>query len=214
MKIRRTANAGVLLELDGVSVLLDGVCREVKPYLATPLPERERLENCWPEIVAFTHAHKDHYDPTFAAAYQRHTNGVIFGPENLPGCKATQEPGEVGGVRITPITSRHIGAAGKTTPHVSFVIEGSKCIWFLGDASVSYWRNKDLPKPDYIIAPYAYAITESAWQFTKSLCSKVVLLHFPNREDDTVGLWDAMERVVTNFDSVFVPKMGQTYALD
>ena len=44
----------------------------------------------YPDVIAFTHCHKDHYDPGFAAAYQRQTNGVILGPADLPGCKTTQ----------------------------------------------------------------------------------------------------------------------------
>ena len=43
MELRRTANAGVLLKLDDVEILLDGVCQEVKPYLATPPAEKEKL---------------------------------------------------------------------------------------------------------------------------------------------------------------------------
>ena len=41
MRVKRTANAGVLLELDGARILLDGVCGEIKPYL--PTPETEAL---------------------------------------------------------------------------------------------------------------------------------------------------------------------------
>ena len=36
MEIRRTANAGVLLKLDGVRILLDGLCDRVEGYLPTP----------------------------------------------------------------------------------------------------------------------------------------------------------------------------------
>ena len=51
MEIRRTANAGVLLKLDGVSILMDGVCREVKPYPATPPEERALLSSCYPDVM-------------------------------------------------------------------------------------------------------------------------------------------------------------------
>ena len=43
MQIRRTANAGVLLTLDNVSILLDGVCRVYSPYLAPPPAVLEEL---------------------------------------------------------------------------------------------------------------------------------------------------------------------------
>lgn len=200
MKIRRTANAGILLELDGVTILLDGVCREVKPYPATPLREREALQQRFPDVIAFTHAHKDHYDPAFAALYQKQTSGVILGPENLPGCISSMEPFSANGVSVTPIPSRHIGAAGKTTPHASFVVEGSKCLWFMGDSSPVQWKNReDLPEPDVLVVPYAYANTPSGWAATKFLGAEyVVLLHMPDREEDTIGLWDAVTSVLKN----------------
>ena len=73
MEIRRTANAGVLLKLDGISILMDGVCREIKPYPATPPEERDAICASYPDMVCFTHAHKDHYDPSFAAEYEKQT---------------------------------------------------------------------------------------------------------------------------------------------
>lgn len=215
MELRRTANAGVLLTLDGVSILMDGVCREVKPYPATRPEERARLEKSWPDILAFTHTHKDHYDPGFAAAYQRQTNGVILGSEDIRG--ATQMPVEVGGVSVTVLPSRHIGGAGKTMPHVSFIVDGSKCVWFLGDSSPLQWKGRnDLPRPDVLIVPYAYANTPSGWAATKSLQpEQVVLLHMPRREDDSVGLWDAVENTVGTPwpENFYVPEMGETLNL-
>ena len=214
MEIRRTANAGVLLTLDGVSILMDGVCREVKPYPVTPPEERETLSKCWPDVVAFTHAHKDHYDPGYAAAFQRQTGGVILGPEDLPGCKASAQQQTVGGVTVTPVSSRHIGAAGKTTSHMSFILSGSKTVWFMGDSSPMQWKGRtDLPKPDVVIVPYAYCNTPSSWAATKSFGAEhVILLHMPKREDDTIGLWTAVE-AVTAGDNLLVPQMCETIKL-
>ncbi len=213
MEILRTANAGVLLKLDDVTILLDGVCREVKPYLATPLRQRQALQADWPDAVAFTHAHKDHYDPDFAAAFFRQTGGVIFGPEGLPGVQATQEPGKVGKVTVVPVKSRHIGAAGRATPHCSFIIQGSSCVWFLGDASPLQWGGKkDLPKPDVLIVPYAYAITPAGWQAAKALgAEKIILVHMPLKEFDPDGLWGAVAAVTEKeVDGMLVvPALGE-----
>lgn len=209
MKIRRTANAGVLLELDGVSILLDGVCREVKPYPATPPEERAALCACLPDVVAFTHSHKDHYDSAFAFEFVKQTGGVILGPQGLPGVQVTMDALQVGGVSIKPVPSRHIGAAGKTIPHASFVIQGSSCVWFLGDSSPFEWRDReDLPQPDVLIVPYAYAATETGWQITKGLNSKaVVLLHLPERAADTLGLRAAVEQVTCGEKALYIPEM-------
>lgn len=214
MELTRTANAGVLLRLDGVSVLLDGVCREIKPYPATPPEIKAQLLEELPDAVAFTHNHSDHYDPAFASAYQGKTGRVVFGPA-LPGCKTTLETGRVGEVQVLPITSRHIGAAGKDTPHISYVIKGSRCIWFLGDAAPSCWRNSgSMPKPDVLIVPYAYATTPASWALTQSLGAKeIVLLHLPSRDLDEACLWDAVESTVNGKNPLHIPALGDTICL-
>jgi len=211
VQLRRTANAGALLTLDGVTILLDGVCREVKPYPATPPKIKAELTEHFPDVVAFTHGHKDHYDPGFASAF-RQANGVILGPDD---CHGSMESVTVGSVRVTPISSRHIGAAGKITPHASFIIEGSRCIWFTGDASPMQWRGRmDLPKPDVLLVPYAYATTPAAWNLTKSLGAKmVVMLHLPERHLDEIGLWNAIEATVGQESSMLFPAMNETLYL-
>ena len=216
MEIRRTANAGVLLTLDGISILLDGVCREYKPYPATPDSEKDAIRKCWPDVVAFTHVHEDHYDPDFAAEFQRQTGGVILGPEDLAGCVTTQEI-QVGPVTVTAVKSRHIGAAFKDTQHVSFIVQGSRCIWFTGDASPLQWKDRaDLPSPDVVIAPYAYAATPSALHLVESLGAKeLVILHLPEREDDSLGLWDAVNGTLQEGTTlkVYIPSMSQKQSL-
>ena len=210
MEIRRTANAGVLLQLDGVKILLDGVCREVKPYSATPPDERILLETQWPDIIAFTHNHLDHYDPVYAAKFQKQTNGVVLGPQGLEGVSVTDGLVQVGGVKVTQIPSRHIGVAGKTTAHVSFVMEGSRCVWFMGDSAPLQWKSSDLPKPDVIIAPYAYANTMASWQMVQAFDPQtVVLLHLPKRELDTVGLYNSVATITNLSKKLLIPKMGQ-----
>ena len=217
MEIRRTANAGILLKLDGVSLLLDGVCREEYPYPATPPEERAALSESYPDVIAFTHAHNDHYDPDFAAVYQKQTNGVVLGPGELPGCRAVTEPVKVGNVIITPIKSRHIGVAGKTTDHVSFLIRGRKCVLFTGDASVLQWKNRqDLPAVDVVIAPYAYAATPSALELVKALGAReLVVLHLPQRTRDPYGLWAPVDAVLEQGSGicVYIPDLCQTLFL-
>lgn len=190
---------------------MDGVCREVKPYPATPPEIKAELMGNFPDAVAFTHGHKDHYDPGFAAAF-RQTNGVILGAAD---CHSSMEPMQVGGVRITPVPSRHIGIAGKTTPHASFIVEGSRCLWFLGDAAPTQWRGReDLPKPDVLLVPYAYATTPSAWELTQSLgAEKVVMLHLPERKDDEIGLWAAIEATVGQGSNIIFPEINETVIL-
>ena len=207
MEIRRTANAGVLLKLDGVTILMDGVCREVKPYPATPPEIKAELTENIPDVVAYTHSHKDHYDPGFAAAVLQ-KNGVILGPAD---CHGEMEPKAVGRIRITPIPSRHIGAAGKITQHASFLIEGNLRILFTGDASPTQWERIKIPAPDILIVPYAYCTTPAAWASTKGLgADAVILLHLPAPEEDSIGLWPAVWNTVGSDEGVYIPNMNET----
>ena len=210
MQVKRTANAGVLLELDGVKILLDGVCGEVKPYLPTPESEKRALLQDLPDCVAFTHGHTDHCDASFIPAYLEKTAGPVMGPADIPYCEAGER--KLGNVTVTPVESRHIGKTDGSL-HCSYVIRGSKCVWFLGDAAPTLWRRReDLPRPDVIIGPYAYA-TGSAWQLCKDLGAKtVVLLHLPERGNDPYGLWDAVAQTVgeDKRPNLLIPAMGET----
>ena len=59
-KFTRTANAGGLLELDGRSILLDGICDGAGPYLPTPPGMLDALLERKPDLMVVTHAHPDH----------------------------------------------------------------------------------------------------------------------------------------------------------
>lgn len=213
MEIKRTANAGVLLRLDGVTMLLDGVCREVKPYPATPKHLREELLAHRPDVLVYTHSHADHYDDTFVSEYLQNAAGPVLGPADIP--FSTQMGIQLGNVTITPVDSHHMGKT-ESVGHRSYVITGNKCIWFMGDASPLPWlKREDLPRPDVLIAPYGFAIGRG-WEITKELNpAAVVLLHLPQREADPYGLWDAVEQTVseTPRPPVLTPCMGETIRL-
>ena len=212
MEIKRTANAGILLKLDGVKILMDGVCNAEYPYLGTPDQLRTALLQDAPDALLITHRHEDHYDATFVSDYLQKAAGPVLGPADIPFCDV--QTAAAGNVRITPIPSRHIG---KTEPmgHVSFVLQGTKCVWFTGDASPLQWKNReDLPKPDVLIAPYAYAIG-SGWEITKALMPQtVILLHLPEKDADPYRLWQAVEDTTGqgNGPKLYLPAVGQSVA--
>lgn len=207
MELTRTANAGILLKLDGKTILLDGVCREVKPYPATPPQLREQLVEKCPDIVAFTHIHKDHYDPAYAATYTGQTGRAVLGPGQI---KGSLTPIMLEGVTVTPVACRHIGAAGREVEHCGFVVQGSQCLWFTGDSPPTAWRGKDLPKPDVLVVPYAYANTKESWRLTQSFgAEKIVLLHMPPKDEDMAGLWPAVESAVGDMAQLLTPVIGQ-----
>ena len=203
MEIRRTANSGVLLKLDGLSFLLDGICKDFPPYEGTPESIRKELTESFPDAHFFTHSHPDHYDDEYSDNYTKSTARPVYGPCCRP-CDY------LGKVKLSCVETRHIGK--NDTEHVSFILEGSKCVWFVGDASPLVWKKEEnLPKPDVLIVPYAYAITQSAWLLTKELgAEKIILLHLPKRENDTYNLWEAVENTTKGESCLCIPDMNET----
>ena len=213
MKIKRTANAGVLLELDGVNILLDGVCGEVQPYLPTPEAERKALLDKLPDVVAFTHDHKDHFDVRYAQEYQKQTLRPILGPESLP--VETCRTLTVGKVTVRSVPARHLGWAGQME-HDAFLVEGSKTLLFTGDASPVQLGKNPLPKVDVLVATFAYASSRVGWHTVKTLAPEnVVLVHFPLRDYDPNGIWEDALKIVGQdpVGTVYIPEMGQTVFL-
>ncbi len=212
MECTRTANAGVLLKLDGASILLDGVCQPSGPYLGTPEHLRQSLYDCPPDLIAFTHGHKDHFDLTFSREITAKTLRPISGPECLVKGALETGPVQLGPVCVTPIPTRHIGKAGQGTPHVSFLIQGSKRILFTGDAAPTVFS--DLPPVDVVIGPYAYATTTPAWRRTAALCETLVLLHLPDPAQDEAGLWKLVEETTRlPGPQLRIPSIGETIQL-
>lgn len=213
MEIKRTANAGVLLRLDGKKILLDGVCREVSPYPATPQELRQTLLQDAPDVLVYTHKHDDHYEAAFVSEYLQKTAGPVLGPADIPFCST--ESLRLGDVTITPVESHHMGKA-EPMEHRSYIIQGSKCIWFMGDASPLHWLERtDLPRPDVLIAPYGFVIGHG-WDITKALApGMVVLVHLPPRKADIYGLWEAVEHATAHQSHpiVLIPGMGETVRL-
>lgn len=213
MEIRRTANAGVLLRLDGKNILLDGVSQEEAPYLATPPELRQELLGEKLDALVFTHSHIDHYDPLFVSEYLQNTAGPIMGPAEIP-C-SSQETARLGPVTVTPVPCRHVGKT--DAEHRCYIIQGSRCVWFMGDASLLHWMGTgEHPKPDVLIVPYGFVLGKG-WQYCKDLApAAVVVLHLPEKGNDPYGLWDATEKAIAECPGpqVLIPGMGQRIEKD
>lgn len=210
MEIQRVCNAGVLLKIDGVSILLDGLSEGLDGYLPTPPALQIALLEDPPDLLAFTHNHPDHYSNALLFPYRNEKHRPILGPVSLPESKV-----RVGEVTITAVETRHLGKTEPNLSHHSFVIQGSKCLWFMGDASpMQLKRLAAFPKPDVLIVPYAYANTASVWEMTKENCAQtVVLLHLPDRRKDPQGLWQQVQSITQDEKCLYIPEIGETKAL-
>ena len=201
MRFLRTANAGGLITLDGVRILMDGVCGFVAPYLQTPAELREYLQEKVPDAVGFTHLHPDH----FHSGYQDfciQSGTVVL----MPGTEKVK----VGEVSIQPITTRHLGKVEPNLIHNSFLISGNKRILFAGDASPSELQN--IQNVDILIAPYAFISTSVGVKTVLATGAEyLILVHMPGVDPDPYGIWESVRAGISGcvgFD-VLIPKMGQ-----
>lgn len=213
MEIRRTANAGVLLTLDDVKILLDGVCREVDPYPATPPAIAQELISCAPDILLFTHVHEDHFDPEYCRMVTKPICSTSQVAEELPGRVSPEQTVSTGKVRIVAVPTRHMGHYGKTTEHQSFVLEGSQTVWFLGDASpMELKKFASFPRPDVLMIPYPYISTPAALKTVEGLLPcKIVLLHMPLPEIDPEKIWQSVQAGMEHLKAyLYVPELGET----
>ena len=216
MEIRRTANAGVLLTLDDVKILLDGVSREVKPYPATPPDIAKELISCPPDVALFTHNHEDHFEPDYCGKIERPVYATQQTANELPGIIQMEKVAVIGKVRVNAVPTRHMGHYGKTTEHQSYVVEGSQVVWFLGDASPTELRKlASFPKPDVLLIPYPYISTPAALKMVEEyLPCKIVLLHMPLQTDDPEGIWQGASAGIEHLKTyLYVPQMGETLKL-
>jgi len=206
MKTLRTANAGVLLTLDGVSILLDGVCGDLPPYLTTPDDIKLKLFHSLPDIVAYTHFHTDHFDNEFVLYYENKTGNKIISPE----CPTPQS---VKGVTVSSAETRHIGKT--DAKHLSFIIKGSKTVWFMGDASPANLKNlAENSKPDVLLAPFSYFNSPSSLRLLKNLgASKVYVLHLPNENNDEFNINSTVMGNIKNEPDIHILNMGEVVIL-
>ena len=200
MKGIRTANAGLQICTDGITVLFDGVTEAFPPYLGTPKTVLDALAVAPPDVVAYTHLHPDHYDAAYASSY----SGRLL----MPGA---QESAFINGVHITGVPTRHIGKT--DIAHLSFVLTGSQVLWFMGDATpLALKVLQSAAKPDVLVVPFAYALTPSAWRDAKNTgAEKIVLLHLPDRRNDPDRLWDTVLQVAGQDAQLYIPNLGECF---
>ena len=99
-----------------------------------------------------------------------------------------------------------------TTQHLSFIIEGSHRVWFMGDATPTQMALlAPFGKPDVLIAPYAYATTPAAVRMVNEVEPRLlVLTHMPLRDNDPASLWDTVEAMLPQLNvAMLLPEMGQ-----
>ena len=81
MKITWIGQAGLLMERDGVQIMIDPYLSDsvvkVNPRNYRRVPVKEELFDLTPDVMIFTHDHLDHYDPETAPRFLQKTDKTM-----------------------------------------------------------------------------------------------------------------------------------------
>jgi hypothetical protein len=85
----------------------------------------------------------------------------------------------------------------------------------MGDASpLNLRKMENMPKPDVLIAPFAYFNTPSSFEAAKKTGAKnFVIVHLPEEENEENNLWRDVKSVTEEEKGVFLMKIGETITL-
>ncbi len=208
--IKILINAGLLVAIDGVNILVDPYSRESgSPYIETPdslLKEMTDGKGGFGriDILLITHGHPDHFDISFGREFlAAHPESIFIAPSgvvreiednSLPRIANMMIPLEknVGGIKNIRIGELHIQAirtlhAGnkelQKTENFSYYISGSSTLAIVGDAKPDP-ANMPVKKEhtDVVMAPYLCATLANGVTMIKESFNpdRIVFYHMPD----------------------------------
>lgn len=194
--VRYVANAGVLVTIGNVRVLIDAPIRDgIAPYATSSSAERERLEGALPpydgiDAVLITHWHEDHFSPEAVAAHLARNRRavVVSSPEVIERVRTVgtglsdsrlrgvlPPPGAselvtVSGLPVRLLRVRHNPARRLPEQHVGFLIGDGSTVLHTGDADPkadNFALLRDLPRVDLALVPFWFMLTDANRQFVR-----------------------------------------------
>lgn len=190
-KIRVTllANAGILLEGTGARLLIDGLYDPAgTEFQAVPEPVKARLLAGEPpvDLLAFTHLHPDHFSRRETETYlaRNRVRGVLLpedggplaGPvRRMTGVRGAWEP--LPGVRITWVSSGHIGPQYAETAHFCLLAELSGMgVLVTGDADPERgeptWQELGWARPDAVLVNPLFYQSPRGGPYCRRCCGR------------------------------------------
>lgn len=196
LALRYVANAGVLVTLGDVRVLIDAPIREgIPPYATSDAAERDRLERARSpydrvDAILITHWHEDHFNAEAVAAHLS-LNGratLISSPEVVARVRAAAPhlpvarmqgvlpaPGastllRVGVLPVRVLRIRHNPARRLPEQHVGFLIGEREAVLHTGDADPAadnFALLRALPPVDLALVPFWFMQSANNRQFVR-----------------------------------------------
>ncbi|MDF2530430.1 MAG: hypothetical protein K0Q65_11 [Clostridia bacterium] len=191
-KLIYVANAGVLINIDGKKVLIDGLNNAEYPlYKSTPLEISEQITEGIPpfdhiDVMLITHNHSDHFDVESVVRFLNKnsdaavisTNAVISAIKKqisdavearlieIQLEKQCEKRIQVKGIDIVAFSLAHDGKEHTEVHNLAFLIDGSKRVLHLGDGAPKKENYEALQlnqyKIDLLIANFPYVSLPSA----------------------------------------------------
>jgi L-ascorbate metabolism protein UlaG (beta-lactamase superfamily) len=195
--LRYVANAGVLLTISGVDILIDAPIRDgIPPYATSSVGERETLEQArspYDRVAAIliTHWHEDHFDARAVAAHlAANARAVLISaPDVVERVRAVAPaldsarlravlpaPGTSDLVRLGPLPIRVLRIRHNPTrrlpeQHLGFLVGEPTAVLHTGDADPApdnFTLLRDLPQVDLALVPFWFVQSEDNWRFVRT----------------------------------------------
>lgn len=241
--IRSLGNAGLWMELGGIRVAVDPICRHTRGvYQTTPdhivraLLSGE-LPYGFPELLLITHDHTDHFHPRFIRMLldNHPQTRVVASPAVLEKLRLREhavrlEAGEtltlnLCGLIVTALRTVHDGKGPglEDCYHLSFLLRGARSVLITGDARPDLENFRPLlplGKLDVLAAPFPYiTLARVQSRLLPALApSQLLICHLPTDRYDG-RLWlEAADRqgeklAQEGFTVHLLREAGQTAAL-
>lgn len=212
-------HAGICIELDGVSLLVDPHCQTEYPlWENTPTSLLDGLlQRQPPDILLITHIHSDHFilDATLRLLW-KFPDLRIVAPGNVLELLTVQSDASVPsrlfssdavlgeqdrlslcGLTITLYHTEHDGPAEFQTEHFSYLIRGSRSLFIAGDARpvAKNFGFPDINGIDVLIAPFPFLTLSTARKVVDRYLAprQLVYLHLPKAEGDGLMYRNAID---------------------
>ena len=216
MKVTWLGQAGLLLETEGVRIIIDPYLSDsvkaINPNNYRRMPVEERFLEMQPHVLILTHNHLDHTDPETLKHYLNRDGGILvlapeaawqevrkFGHDHNYVCFNRHTQWSCGQIRFTAVKAEH------SDPHpIGVIIEAKgKVLYVTGDTLYNTDIFADLPeKIDVVFLPVNGAGNNMNMHDAKRFCEKIgakkaVPMH--------CGLFDSIDMNEFDFEPKSVP---------